>query len=165
MRDKTEHLLRMARYGDARVSNLDQDFGTERAALKAAGCKVIRAKMTSGTRRDGRTELQAQRDLTQPGDTLAVTRIDRLARSIRNLQDILRELKGKRGALRATEQPVDTGAAAGRALLNLLGVFAEFETNLRRKRQLEGVKAVKVHGDDPGQKLTREQLILANRCC
>ena len=66
------------------------------------------------------------------GDTLVVTRIDRLARSLKDLQDIVHELKAKEVALKATEQPVDTGTAAGKSFLDMLGVFAEFETNLRR---------------------------------
>jgi DNA invertase Pin-like site-specific DNA recombinase len=65
-------------------------------------------------------------DFVQPGDTLVVTRIDRLARSMKDLQDIVHELKGRGVALRATEQPVDTGTAAGKAFLDMLGVFAEF---------------------------------------
>ncbi len=93
---------------------------------------VIRAETASGTRRDGRTELRTLLDFVQPGDTLVVTRIDRLARSMKDLQDIVHELKGKGVALRATEQPVDTSTAAGKAFLDMLGVFAEFETNLRR---------------------------------
>ena len=62
------------------------------------------------------------------GDTLVVTRIDRLARSLKDLQDIVHELKARGVALKATEQPVDTGTAAGKAFLDMLGVFAEFET-------------------------------------
>ncbi len=76
----------MPLYGYARVSTFDQDLGIQRAALKAAGCKVVRAEKASGTRRDGRTELQVLLDFVQPGDTLVVTRIDRLARSMKDLQ-------------------------------------------------------------------------------
>ena len=136
----------MPLYGYARVSSSDQDLAIQRAALKVAGCKVIRAETASGTRRDGRTELQVLLDFVQPGDTLVVTRIDRLARSMKDLQDIVHELKAKGVALRATEQPVDTGTAAGKAFLDMLGVFAEFETNLRRERQLEGIQAAKERG-------------------
>ena len=70
----------------ARVSTLDQDLTIQRAALKAAGCSVVRAEKASGSRRDGRTELQVLLDFVQPGDTLVVTRIDRLARSMKDLQ-------------------------------------------------------------------------------
>lgn len=77
---------------------------------------------------------------------LVVTRIDRLARSIADLQTIITLLRGKGAALRCTEQPVETTTAACKAFLDMLGVFAEFETNLRRERQLEGIKAAKKHG-------------------
>jgi DNA invertase Pin-like site-specific DNA recombinase len=86
------------------------------------------------------------------GDTLVVTRIDRLARSLKDLQDIVHELKARGVALKATEQPVDTGTAAGKAFLDMLGVFAEFETNLRRERQLEGINAAKARGVYKGRK-------------
>jgi DNA invertase Pin-like site-specific DNA recombinase len=142
----------MTAYGYARVSTFDQDLALQRAALKAAGCRVIRAETASGSRRDGRTELQVLLDFVQPGDTLVVTRIDRLARSLKDLQDIVHELKAKGVALRAIEQSVDTGTAAGKAFLDMLGVFAEFETNLRRERQLEGIKAAKERGIYKGRR-------------
>lgn len=133
-------------YGYARVSTLDQDLTLQQTALKAAGCSVVRAEKASGTRRDGRTELQVLLDFLQPGDVLMVTRIDRLARSMKDLQDIVHELKAKGVSLKATEQPIDTGNAAGKAFLDMLGVFAEFETNLRRERQMEGIQAAKARG-------------------
>ena len=131
----------MPLYGYARVSTLDQDLTIQHAALKAAGCDVIQAEKASGTRRDGRSELQVLLDFVRAGDTLVVTRIDRLARSLRDLQDVVHEIKAKGVALKATEQPVDTGTAADKASLDMLGVFAEFETNLRRERQLEGISS------------------------
>ncbi len=142
----------MTLYGYARVSTLGQDLALQRAALKAAGCGVIRAETASGSKRNGRTELQTLLDFLHAGDALVVTRIDRLARSLKDLQDIVHELKAKGVALRATEQPVDTGTAAGKAFLDMLGVFAEFETNLRRERQLEGIKAAKERGVYKGRK-------------
>ena len=75
----------MSSYGYARVSTLDQDLAIQRAALKAAGCEVIRAEKGNGTRRDGRTELQVLLDFLRAGDILMVTRIDRLARSLKDL--------------------------------------------------------------------------------
>ena len=129
----------MALYGYARVSTVDQNLGIQRDALKAAGCDVIRAEKASGTRRDGRTELQVLLDFLRPGDGLVVTRIDRLARSLRDLQNIVHELRERRVTLRATEQPIDTGSAAGKAFLDMLGVFAEFEINLRNERQVEAL--------------------------
>lgn len=71
---------------------------------------------------------------------------------MKDLQGIVHELKEKGVALRATEQPVDTGCAVGKAFLDMLGVFAEFETNLRRERQMEGVAAAKARGVYKGGK-------------
>jgi DNA invertase Pin-like site-specific DNA recombinase len=132
--------------GYARVSTTDQDLSIQRAALKAAGCEVIRAEKRSGTTTAGREELRTVLDFLRKGDVLMVTRIDRLARSIGDLQDIVRTIKARGGALKATEQPIDTGTAAGKCFLGMLGVFAEFETNLRRERQLEGIARAKVEG-------------------
>src|SRR5688500_17325339 len=75
-----------------------------------------------------------------------------LARSIADLQDLVREMRAKGAYLRATEQPIVTSAAAGKACLDMLGVFAEFETNLRRERQLEGIAKAKVAGVYKGRK-------------
>jgi DNA invertase Pin-like site-specific DNA recombinase len=81
-----------------------------------------------------------------------VTRIDRLARSIGDLQDIVKTVKVRGAALKAIEQPVDTSNATGKMFLDLLGVFAEFETNLRRERQLEGLAKAKAEGIYKGRK-------------
>jgi DNA invertase Pin-like site-specific DNA recombinase len=136
----------MARYGYARVSTTDQDLTIQVTKLKEAGCEVIRQEKITGTTRDGRTELRTLLDFIRPGDMLMVTRIDRLARSIGDLQDIVRELRTKGATLKATEQPIDTSNAAGKAFLDMLGVFAEFETNLRRERQMEGIAKAKASG-------------------
>jgi DNA invertase Pin-like site-specific DNA recombinase len=141
-----EEGIDMAVYGYARVSTEDQDPTVQVDALRAAGCVVVRAETASGTRRDGRTELQVLFDFLQPGDTLMVTRIDRLARSVKDLQDIVHELRAKGVVLKATEQPIDTGTAAGKCFLDMLGVFAEFETNLRRERQIEGIAKARARG-------------------
>ena len=133
----------MATYGYARVSTTDQDLTIQVTKLKEAGCEVIRQEKITGTTRDGRTELRTLLDFIRPGDILMVTRIDRLARSIGDLQDIVRELRTKGATLKATEQPIDTSNAAGKAFLDMLGVFAEFETNLRRERQMEGIAKAK----------------------
>ena len=85
------------------------------------------------------------------GDVLMITRIDRLARSIADLQDIVRAVKAKGADLKATEQPIDTTTAAGKCFLDMLGVFAEFETNLRKERQLEGIAKAKEAGAYKGR--------------
>lgn len=142
----------MALFGYARVSTIDQELGIQEAALRAAGCQTIRSEKKSGADRRARTELQVLLDFLREGDTLVVTRIDRLARSMKDLQDIVHELKGRGVALKATEQPIDTSTAAGKAFLDMLGVFAEFETNLRKERQAEGIQAAKARGAYKGGK-------------
>jgi len=142
----------------ARVSTSDQNLEIQEAALKAAGCGVIRAEKRSGTSTSGRAELQTVLDFLRAGDVLMVTRIDRLARSIGDLQDIVRAVKAKGASLKATEQPIDTSTAAGKAFLDMLGVFAEFETNLRKERQMEGIAKAKAAGVYKGRKATVDVL-------
>ncbi len=87
----------MAIIGYARVSTTDQDLSIQEAALRAAGCEVVRAEKRSGTTTRGRDELRTVLEFLRPGDMLMVTRIDRLARSIADLQDIVRQVR-TRGA-------------------------------------------------------------------
>ena len=145
----------MTMIGYARVSTTDQDLTIQLAALSTAGCEVIRQEKASGTT-TGRQELKTVLEFIRAGDTLVVTRIDRLARSIGDLQDIVRTLRTKGAALRATEQPIDTTTAAGKCFLDMLGVFAEFETNLRKERQLEGIAKAKAAGVYKGRPATIE---------
>jgi DNA invertase Pin-like site-specific DNA recombinase len=140
--------------GFARVSTTDQDLSIQESALRAAGCEVIRAEKRSGTTTEGREELRTVLDFLRAGDVLTVTRIDRLARSIGDLQDIVRQVKARGAFLKATEQPIDTGTAAGKCFLDMLGVFAEFETNLRRERQLEGIARAKAAGMYKGRSVS-----------
>ena len=142
----------MAIYGYARVSTTDQDLSIQREALERAGCTIIRAEKISGTKLAGRDELRTILDFIRAGDTLVVTRLDRLARSVVDLANIVKELEAKGAALKATEQPIDTGSAAGRAFLQMLGVFAEFETAIRKGRQLEGIAKAKAEGVYKGRK-------------
>ena len=141
-------------YGYARVSTSAQDLTIQREALEAAGCEIVRCEKVSGTSVQGREELNNLLDFIREGDELIVTRIDRLARSIRDLQNIVHSLTEKGVVLRATEQAVDTATAAGKCFLDMLGVFAEFETNLRKERQMEGIAKAKERGVYRGRKAT-----------
>lgn len=132
--------------GYARTSTVDQNLVAQIDALTAAGCGMVRQEQRSGATLEGRPELKTILDFIHPGETLVVTRIDRLARSMQDLQTIVARLKEKGAHLAATEQPVDTSTATGKAFFDMLGVFAEFETNLRRERQAEGIKAAKRKG-------------------
>ncbi len=107
---------------------------------------MVRQEQRNGATLEGRPELNNILDFIHPGETLVVTRIDRLARSVQDLQTIVARLKEKGAYLAATEQPVDTSTAAVKAFFDMLGVFAEFETNLRRERQAEGIAAAKSKG-------------------
>jgi DNA invertase Pin-like site-specific DNA recombinase len=138
--------MAVATYGYARASAQDQSTAIQVEALRAAGCSVVRAENASGSKMDGRTELRTLLDFVRKGDVVMVTRIDRLARSIADLATIVRELESKGAALKAVEQPIDTSTSAGRAFLQMLGVFAEFETAIRRERQMEGIAAAKANG-------------------
>ncbi|SDE95008.1 recombinase family protein [Rhodospira trueperi] len=146
--------------GYARVSTMDQDTDVQVQALRDAGCETIRTEKASGTTTNGRPELASILEFIREGDALVVTRIDRLARSIGDLQVIVKTLREKGAALVCTEQPVDTGTAAGKAFLDMLGVFAEFETNLRRERQMEGIEKAKARGVYKGRKrsIDREEV-------
>jgi DNA invertase Pin-like site-specific DNA recombinase len=138
--------------GYARVSTIDQNLQVQEAALRAAGCDMLRSEKRTGTTTAGRDELRIALDILRKGDVLMVTRIDRLARSIGDLQDIVRAVKAKGASLKAIEQPIDTSTAAGKCFLDMLGVFAEFETNLRRERQLEGIANAKARGVYKGRR-------------
>lgn len=144
----------MATYGYARVSTTDQDLEIQIEKLAAAGCTVVREEKMSGTTREGRAELETLLAFLRAGDVLMVTKVDRLARSVGDLQEIVKIIRAKGAALRATDQPIDTGTAAGKCFLDMLGVFAEFETNLRRERQMEGIAKAKARGVYEGRKQT-----------
>lgn len=144
--------LQMAKYGYARVSTSSQDLEIQMELLRTAGCTIIRSEKVSGNSRDGRVELATLLEFLRDGDELVVTRVDRLARSIRDLQNVVHELDSKGVYLSVTEQPIDTTTVAGKCFLDMLGVFAEFETNLRRERQMEGIKNAKARGVYKGRK-------------
>jgi DNA invertase Pin-like site-specific DNA recombinase len=127
-------------------------------ALKAAGCHRVWEEKVSGTSRVSRAELESALSHLRKGDTLVVTRVDRLARSLRDLQNIVHDLKVRGVHLQATEQPIDTSTAAGKAFLDMLGVFAEFETNLRRERQLDGIAMAKAAGKYKGKAPLKQEL-------
>jgi DNA invertase Pin-like site-specific DNA recombinase len=125
-------------------------------------CDIIRTEKRSGTSSEGRVVLRTVLDFIRAGDVLMVTRIDRLARSITGLQDIVRTLKSRGATLKATEQPIDTSTAAGKCFLDMLGVFAEFETNLRKGRQLESIAQAKAAGVYKGRPATIDPKAIAD---
>jgi DNA invertase Pin-like site-specific DNA recombinase len=107
---------------------------------------AIFEEKASGTKRDGRTELQKVLFVLGEGDALVVTRLDRLGRSMRDRANIAHEIEQAGAHLKVIEQSVDTSTAAGRAFYGMLAVFAAFETDVRRERQLEGIAMAKRQG-------------------
>jgi DNA invertase Pin-like site-specific DNA recombinase len=149
----------MTVYGYARVSTNGQDLSEQVAELKAAGCGNIYKEKASGAKTD-RPELAKLIRRLEDGDTLVITRLDRLARSTRDLLNILDEV-GKRGAgfHSLKDAWADTTTPHGRLMLTVLGGLAEFERELIRARTGEGRKRAKARGVKFGRpnKLTTHQ--------
>jgi DNA invertase Pin-like site-specific DNA recombinase len=143
-------------FGYARVSTTDQSTAIQEASLKAAGAQVVFAERLTGTSRTGRSELAKLLSILGPGDTLAVTRLDRLGRSLVELANIGNEIAAAGAHLRVTEQAVDTSMATGRAFFGMQAIFAEFETDVRRERQAEGIAQAKANGVYKGRQATIE---------
>ena len=144
-------------YGYARTSTTDTNLSTQESVLRVAGCTSIEIEDGSGPVREQRAKLAALIGRLEKGDTLLATRVDRLAHSIADLQDIVRSLTVRGATLKTTEQPIDTGAAVGPSLNDMLGVFAAFEATLRRERQLEGIAKAKAAGTYRGRKPSVEK--------
>ena len=138
--------------GYARVSSVDQNLEVQLDALKSFGCEKIYQEKVSGTSTQGRDELKECLEYVREGDELVITRIDRLARSVLDLQLIVKDLNEKGVNLSATEQPISTKDATSKCFLDMLSVFAELETNLRKDRQMEGVAKAKEKGVYKGRK-------------
>jgi len=137
----------------ARVSTLDQNTDLQERALKAAYPDAKHLQETgSGTTIKTRNELTTILKIVSPGDKLVVWKLDRLARNLHDLTGIVKNLHDKGAALEILDQNIDTSTATGKAFLHMLGVFAEFETNLRKERQLAGIAAAKAKGKHLGRK-------------
>lgn len=130
--------------GYARVSSIGQSLDVQTEALNAAGCEKVFAEKRSGTTTNGRDELAEVIDFVREGDTLLVTRLDRLARSVGDLFKIIERLAEKKVSFRCLSQSgVDTDSSTGRLTLAILGAVAAFETDIRRERQMEGIAKAK----------------------
>lgn len=137
--------------GYARVSSRGQDLTIQTNALMGAGVHLdhLYAEKVSGTKRQGRVALD---DLLsrgiRKGDTVVVTRLDRLARSTRDLHNIAHTLSEKGVGLRVLEQNIDTTTPEGRMFFTMLSAVAEFETEIRKSRQREGIDIALARGPD-----------------
>ncbi len=140
--------------GYARTSTADQKAGLEVqvAELKAAGCEELFIEQVSSVQR--REELEKALKFVRKGDTLVVTKLDRLARSIPDLVRIIETLEEKRATLRILAMNLDTNTPTGRLLLNLVGSVAQFEREIMLERQREGMAKAKAEGKYRGRKPT-----------
>lgn len=138
--------------GYARVSTAGQSLDIQHEALVQAGCEKVFSEQVSGRSTFGRDQLALALDFVRECDTLIVTRLDRLARSVGDLHNIIERLTGKGVAFRCLNQSgVDTNTSTGRLMLAVLGAVAAFENDIRRERQMEGVLKAKAAGKYRGR--------------
>lgn len=132
--------------GYARTSTLEQVAGFEAQieALTKAGCeRVFREQVSSVAKR---SELEGALGFVREGDTLVVTKLDRLARSVAHLGEITETLGARKVGLRVLDMGLDTSTATGKLMLNVLGSVAEFERSMMLERQREGIAKAKAEG-------------------
>ena len=137
--------------GYARVSTVGQSLESQIERLTQAGCAAIYQEKFSGER-DDRPQLQACLSAITPGDTLVVTKLDRLARSTYHLCGIASYLKSEGAHLRVLDQPIETETPVGRLTFQILGALAEFENALRKERTLEGLGLARRNGIQLGRR-------------
>lgn len=139
--------------GYARVSSTGQSLDVQIEQLQGAGCEKLFSEKRSGTTVTDRQALQDAIEFAREGDTILVTRLDRVARSIIDLRAIIDRLGVKGVGFRCLQQgAIDTTTSDGKLLLNIMGSFAEFETDIRKERQMEGIAKAKAAGVYKGRK-------------
>lgn len=136
--------------GYARVSTQDQDLALQLDALQAAGCERIFTEKASGAQRD-RPQLHAALDYMRPDDTLVVWKLDRLARSLRQLLDTVEVLHDRHMGLRSLTEAIDTSTPGGTLVFHLFGALAEFERAIIRERTRAGLEAARARGRTGGR--------------
>ncbi|MGC1528971.1 MAG: recombinase family protein [Phormidesmis sp.] len=148
----------MSTVGYARVSSVGQSLDVQLAKLKDCD-KVFREKRTGTSSK--RPRLKSCLEYVREGDTLVVTRLDRLARSTLHLCQLAEQLQDKQVNLKVLDQSIDTGDATGRLLFNMLGAIAQFETEIRAERQMDGIRNAKENGVHLGRRkyLTEDEQV------
>ena len=131
--------------GYARVSTLDQNPALQIDALNAAGCERLFVEKASGASRD-RPELKAALDYVREGDTLVVWKLDRLARSLKQLIETVGLLEERGIGLRSVTEAIDTTTAGGRLIFHIFGALSEFERTVIRERTKAGLSAARARG-------------------
>jgi len=139
--------------GYARVSTADQDVGLQLEALHRAGCKRIFEETASGAQRD-RPQLAAALDFMRDGDSLVVWRLDRLARSLKQLLETVEAFDQRGRHLQSLNEKIDTATPTGRLVFHVFGALAEFERGLIRERTLAGLAVARAKGRIGGRPRT-----------
>lgn len=147
----------MALVGYARLSSVGQSLEVQLDKLKQCH-KIFQEKQSSSSGK--RPRLEVCLEYVREGDTLVVTRLDRLARSTLHLCQIAAKLERKQINLQVLDQNIDTNDATGRLLFNMLGAIAQFETEIRAERQMDGIQKAKERGVKFGKskKLNQKQI-------
>ncbi|WP_271299336.1 recombinase family protein [Sphingomonas sp. CV7422] len=141
--------------GYARVSSSSQSLEVQHQHLEVAGCEKVFAEKRSGRTTEGRDALADAIDFVREGDVLAVTRLDRLARSVVDLHRLIERLTVKGCGFRVLQQSgIDTTTSTGKLTLSILGAVAEFEADIRRDRQRDGIERAKAKGIYRGRRPT-----------
>lgn len=145
--------------GYARVSTVDQNLALQRDALAEAGCEHIYTEQMSGAAAD-RPELKAALQFARKGDTLIVWKLDRLARSVKQLIETVEMLRGRGIGFRSLTEAIDTTTAQGRLVFHMFSALAEFERSLIRERTQAGLAAARRVGRTGGRppKLTADDI-------
>ena len=141
----------MSKYGYARCSSLSQSTDIQEAALKAAGCKVVRSEKKSGSTTEGRTELSNMIGFMREGDVLCVHKLDRLGRNTRDVLNLVHELDERGCSLQVLEPAIDTGGPMGKVMLTVLGMVSEMELGFIKERQRAGIEKAKAKGKYKGR--------------
>ena len=136
--------------GYARVSTQEQDTALQRDALLAAGCEKLFEEKASCAQRD-RPQLKATSDYIRSGDTLMVWKLDRLARSMRQLIDTVEDLHNREIGFRSLTEAIDTTTAGGKLIFHIFGALAEFERSVIRERTQAGLNAARARGKIGGR--------------
>jgi len=142
--------------GYARVSTQDQSLDLQNDALRTAGCEEIFSEKITGKQRE-RPELQNCLRMLRKGDVLVVWKLDRLARSLKDLVELITELEAKQVGFRSITEAIDTTTAGGKLVFHIFGALAEFEHNLIRERTLAGLAAARARGRKGGRKPSMSQ--------
>src|SRR6187549_2813933 len=142
----------MTTVGYARVSSTGQDLAVQLEKLEKVGCSKVFKEKRSGVD-TGRPELKRCIEYLREGDTLLVTKIDRLARSTSDLYRIISDLGEKGVAFKVTDDPsINTASRTGKLVMGILALIAEFENDIRRERQMDGIAKAKQRGVRFGRK-------------